>query len=97
MAERWTDAEKRAMARRLKVLALALGMNQNQIAKRLGYTRFRWSDYTRCKTPVTVALALNIKEELGVPTDWVLTGDNRWTPRDLAEKIEAAEKEIPED
>ena len=79
-AERQEKAErrlirKREAARRLKAFRDYVGINQNQLAKRLGVSRELISSIEKEKKLISEHMAEQIEEQFGISAAWLLGGD----------------------
>jgi len=76
-----------AVARRLRVLRKALGLQQAQIADRADIKRNAYNQYDKGGRALTLAPALKLCETFGVTLDWLFRGDLTGLPHGLAVDI----------
>lgn len=78
---------------RLKVTREALGLNQAQIARRVGVSLQAWNNCERGRQRVSIDMAIKLIRTIGVSFEWIFLGDPKYLPHDLAIKIEQVLKD----
>lgn len=83
------------MGRRLVIGREALGKSQVSLAKSLGISSQRLSNYERGARPLDIELAILLSQKHGLTMDYIYWGDLRGLPVHVASKI--ADNAIPGD
>lgn len=79
---------------RLKILREALDLKPSEIADSLGIERTYWSRFENGKRPITEIIGALLCERYSVTMDYLILGDWRLLPNELAEKMRAAQKRL---
>lgn len=80
-----------AIGERLRMLRVALGHSQTEMAERYGVeSQQAWGNYERGERPLDYRIALTIANKDGVPLDWIYRGLTYTLPVGLAEKLQSA-------
>jgi transcriptional regulator with XRE-family HTH domain len=66
---------KQEIGERLRLLAKAVGLTDQEIAKRLDVGRTNWSNWRRGSILLPPAVARRLKEQYGCGFDWLYLGD----------------------
>ena len=83
----FTGRSKLAVGRRLALSRKALGLNQTQFAERCGIHKNTYNQYEVGTNYPKIVSAFSIKDEYGLPLEWIYDGDNSELPHKLAEAI----------
>jgi transcriptional regulator with XRE-family HTH domain len=73
---------------RLRLLRLALGLSQSEIARRIGAKPSQWNNYEKPLVRIRIDEAIKLSQTFGVPLDWVYQGDARMMPYELKRRID---------
>ena len=79
----------KVVASRLKHARLALGLTQIQLTLVLGVSQSRWSQYETGLRRITIEIAVRLRNQFGIPLDWIYCGDSAMLPYRLRFDIAA--------
>jgi transcriptional regulator with XRE-family HTH domain len=76
-----------AVAERLKVLRLALGLDQAEIARRAGISASAWNNAETGDNRIGISNAIKLRTAFNIGLDYVFCGDLRVLPAELQREI----------
>lgn len=79
-----------AVAERMRLTRLALGLTQAAIGRLAGIGAQAWNNNERARGRISLDQALKLCVATGVSLDWIYRGEMRGLPHELAVKIQAA-------
>lgn len=78
-----------AVAERLQLTRLALGLSQAAIGRLAGIEPQAWNNNERARGRISLDQAIKLCIATGVSLDWIYRGEMRGLPHELAVKIQA--------
>jgi transcriptional regulator with XRE-family HTH domain len=85
------------IARRLRLLRMAVADSQAEFCRRAGISTQSWNNYERALGRINVDTAMALQRRFGVSLDWIYLGSEasiEQLPKGLAEKMERIEREL---
>jgi transcriptional regulator with XRE-family HTH domain len=85
------------IARRLRLLRMAVTSSQAEFCRRAGISTQLWNNYERGLSRIGIDTAISLQRKFAVPLDWIYLGIEAQLPNAIARKIEELESEEPEE
>lgn len=81
-----------AIATRLRSLRATTGLSQQAFSEKYGLGYKQWGNFEAARGRIGLDAALVLTREMGVPLDWIYTGQEAWLPPGLREQLRQAER-----